>query len=205
MDSKKVTGIILAGGRSSRMGIEKGMVNFQGQPLIQYSIDVLKNYCSRIIISTNSNAYYSLGYPVQNDIVHEAGPMGGIYSSLLHSKTDYNLILSCDTPFVTSFLLRKILENSEGYQVVIPLSRQGFPEPLIGFYHKNNTTGMLGFINNRNLKLTDYIETTIYKAIPVYQDPTLFDPYLFLNFNSLGDIKAFQKKNNKDGIPPGRE
>jgi len=189
MDPQQVTGIILAGGNSSRMGFDKGLADFQGKPLIQYSIDTLQRICSRIIISTNSLSYHQLGFPVQSDILPGAGPMGGIYSSLLHSETEHNLVLSCDTPFVTPALMQHLLENAEGYQVVMPASKPGFAEPLIGYYNKNNTTAMLGFIEGGNVKLIDYIETTLYRFIPVYKDPDQF-----INLNTPEDFKNFEKQ-----------
>ena len=182
MDIKQVTGIILAGGNSSRMGFDKGLADFRGKQLVQYSIDTLQCICSQIIISTNSSSYDQLGFPVQSDILPGAGPMGGIYSSLLYSNTDHNLVLSCDTPFVTTALMVQILHNAEGYQVVLPSSKPGYMEPLIGYYHKNNTTAMLGFIDRGNVKLIDYIETTFYRVIPVYGDPDQF-----ININTPED------------------
>jgi molybdopterin-guanine dinucleotide biosynthesis protein A len=189
MDPDKVSGIILAGGYSTRMGFDKGLADFRGKPLIQYSIEILQPICSRIIISTNSPAYHKLGFPVQIDILPGAGPMGGIYSSLLHSETEHNLVLPCDMPFVTPGLLQRILENREGYQVVLPASKPGFPEPLIGYYHKNNITAMPGFIERGNVKLIDYIETTFYRIIPVYSDSNQF-----ININTPEDFRKLAKQ-----------
>ncbi len=189
MDSQQVTGIILAGGSSSRMGFDKGLADFCGKPIVQYSIDTLQQLCSRIIISSNSPSYQQLGFPVHNDILPGAGPMGGIYSSLLHSETDHNLVLSCDTPFVTPALMQRLLDTSEGYQVVLPASKPGFAEPLIGYYHKNNTTAMLRFIECGNVKLIDYIETTFYRFIPMYSDPDQF-----ININTPEDFRTFTKQ-----------
>ncbi len=184
MSIQQVTGIILAGGNSSRMGFDKGLADFRGKPLIQYSIEILQQLSSRIIISTNSSAYGHLGFPIQGDILPGAGPMGGIYSSLLSSETEHNLVMSCDTPFVTPALMQQILENAEGYQVVLPSSKPGFMEPLIGYYNKNNTTAMLGFIEGGNLKLIDYIETTLYRVVPVYREPDQF-----ININTPEDLE----------------
>lgn len=189
----QITGIVLAGGTSSRMGTAKGLIDFRGNPLIQYSIDTLRPICSQIIISTNSVEFNEFGYPIQADIIQGAGPLGGIYSSLMNSSTDHNLVLPCDTPYVTSDLLNIILKNSDGYQVVVPLSKPGYLEPLIGYYHKNNVTAMLSFLESDNLKLTDYIESALYKSIPVYKNPEV-TPNLFMNINSTEDLNEFGKQ-----------
>lgn len=189
MEPKEVTGIILAGGNSSRMGFDKGLADFKGKPLIHYSIDTLQQFCSRIIISTNSPSYGHLGFPVQCDILPGAGPIGGIYSSLLHSEKDDNLVLPCDTPFVTSALMQRILEHAEGYQVVLPASKPGYIEPLIGYYHKNNIKPMLDYIERGHVKLIDYIGTTFHRFIPEYGDPEQF-----INLNTPEDFKHFAKQ-----------
>jgi molybdopterin-guanine dinucleotide biosynthesis protein A len=167
-DASQVTGIILAGGKSSRLGFDKGLADFHGKPLIQYSIHALEPLCSSIIVSANDPAYRSLGYPVQEDIIPDAGPIGGIYSCLLNSATDHNLILSCDTPFITTGLMQMILDHSSGYQIVIPESRPGYIEPLCGYYHKNNVPTLSEFINQGDLKLIRYIETAHHKVIPAH-------------------------------------
>jgi molybdopterin-guanine dinucleotide biosynthesis protein A len=184
----QITGIVLAGGSGKRMGTEKGFIEFREKPLVQHSIDILKHHCSRIIISANSTKFKNLGYPVQKDILPGAGPMSGIYSCLTRSETDHNLILPCDTPNVEPYLLNIILDQAEGYQVVVPLSGPGHIEPLIGYYHKNNLSAMLGFLENNNYKLTDYIESAMYKLIPVYKNPDFYDTKWFLNINTPKDL-----------------
>jgi len=113
-----VTGIILAGGKSSRMGAEKGLQELCAKPLIHYAIEVLSGLCNTIIISSSSEAYKSLGHKVVADVIPGIGPMGGIYSALQQSKTEENLVLSCDLPFVSQELMSYILEYSMGYCVV---------------------------------------------------------------------------------------
>lgn len=189
MNRQRVTGIVLAGGNSSRMGFDKGLAHFRGKPLVQYAIETLEQICSRIIISTNSVSYGHLGYPVKGDIFPGTGPMGAIYSALMSSKTEHNLVLSCDTPFVTSLLMHRLLKNAEGFQVVLPESKPGFVEPLIGYYHINNTTAMLAFIQRGDLKLIDYIETSYYRCISMYGNPEQF-----LNINTPDDFEKFAQK-----------
>lgn len=188
MAGENVTGIILAGGESKRMGMEKGLLEFRGKALIRYSIEVLENLCSQIIISTHSSNYNHLGYPVQPDLIPDSGPIAGIYSCLVKTETDRNLILSCDTPNVTIGLMRLILDESGGYQVVIPSPGEGMYEPLIGFYHKNNLPQLSHFIKSGNLKILDYIRTVRYKSIPVYKNQAVSFPGQFMNINSPGDL-----------------
>ena len=95
----KVTGIILSGGASRRMGQDKGLTLYRNKELIQYSIELLTPLCSQIIISSNDPTNYSkFGKQIVPDIIKGVGPIGGIFSSLKFTSTSGNLILSCDMP-----------------------------------------------------------------------------------------------------------
>ncbi len=83
----QATGIILAGGKSSRMGEDKGLVLLNGKPMIQYVIEALKGVVSDIIIISNNASYNKFGIPVYPDIIKDKGPVGGIFTGLHHSKT----------------------------------------------------------------------------------------------------------------------
>ncbi len=98
---QKYTGIILAGGQSSRMGKEKGLMRWKGKTLIEHAIAILSPLCENIIISANNDHFDSFGYPVVGDLFPGCGPMGGIFSVLTKSETLNNLVIPSDTPFVT--------------------------------------------------------------------------------------------------------
>lgn len=100
----EITGIILAGGKSSRMGKDKGLCDFKGKALVSYAIETLRPLCGNLMISANyfPEKYAEFDLPVIADEVKNIGPMGGILSCLKQSHTQHNLVLSCDTPFVTT-------------------------------------------------------------------------------------------------------
>ena len=81
-----ITGVILAGGKSSRMGFDKGLAILNGKPMIQYVIDVFEKLGLDIIIISNSPGYETFGYPIYNDLIPEKGPVGGIYTCLLYTS-----------------------------------------------------------------------------------------------------------------------
>jgi len=82
MINTKITGSILAGGESRRMGTEKGLVDFRGKPMIAYAVDAFLPYCDQILISANNASYNYLGFQVVKDEFPDSGPLGGIYSCL---------------------------------------------------------------------------------------------------------------------------
>jgi len=192
-----VTGIILAGGKSSRMGTEKGLIELCGKPLISYAIEVLSVVCSKIIISTSSDAYYSFGHELVADEFPAIGPMGGIYSALHHSGTEQNLVLSCDLPFVSEELLSFILENSAGYQVAVPWQGNRHYEPLCGFYSLSVLDQMESFIQKGNYKLPDLFEVTSISRLIINSGLEFYKEHLFLNVNSKHDLEAAEKLINR--------
>ncbi|MDO9255041.1 MAG: molybdenum cofactor guanylyltransferase [Bacteroidales bacterium] len=186
----EVTGIILAGGKSSRMGTDKGLQELCGKPLISYSIQVLSELCNTIIISTSSDAYQLFGYKTVADEIPGIGPMGGIYSALKQSKTEKNLVLSCDLPFVSKELMSYILKNSEGYQVAVPWEGDQHYEPLCGFYHLSILDQMNVFIKNNNYKLPDVFEKISINRLVINKESDFYTEELFLNVNSKHDLAA---------------
>ena len=115
--SNQILGLILAGGQGSRMGgIDKGMIEHQGQPLIEHVLKRLKPQCAEIVISANRNLveYHKLNLKVLPDESSNTydGPLAGICSSITHAKTtDYDLLLvsSCDTPKLPAELGQRLL------------------------------------------------------------------------------------------------
>ena len=115
-----ISGFILAGGKSSRMGSDKGLIKFAGRHMIEHSILALKPLCSSIHIVTNNMEYCDLGYLVHQDLIKDKGPLAGICTALSLSKTRLNLIVTCDSPFVTSALLSHLIEQAEDFDAVVP-------------------------------------------------------------------------------------
>ena len=183
-----ITGIILAGGESSRMGSDKGLEKLCGKPLINYAIDVFTGLCSEIIISSSSSAYKDFGFQVVKDEYPGIGPMGGIYSALRQSKTDNNLVLSCDLPFVTKELLSYILENASGYHVAVPWQGERHYEPLCGFYSLSVLSEMSAYIKKGNYKLPDLFEEISINKLVISGSSDCYNEELFFNVNSKHDL-----------------
>ena len=116
----KFTVIILAGGKSSRMGTDKGLVLMNEIPMIERVIKTVKKAgLSEIIIVSNNTEYKQFGLPVFPDVIPDKGPLGGIYTGLLKSSTVKNLILSCDVPFINETVLKLLIRNGLKSKVTI--------------------------------------------------------------------------------------
>jgi len=181
-----VTGIILAGGKSSRMGTDKGLVDLNGNPMITYSINVLKNVVSKVIIIANQPGYKQFNLDVYPDLIPNKGPVGGIYTALSCSKTEQNIIVSCDTPFITKKLLNNLLLESKHYEVTIVKFKNKI-HPLIGVYNQSVKSIFEENIHKNKLKLGLVNQQNKLKVVS-YNDCD-FDEKTFFNINTQTDLK----------------
>lgn len=154
---QKITGIILAGGKSSRMGSDKGMLELHGKKFIEYIIEAIKPVVDEIIIVANNFNYNDFGYKIVRDLVKDCGPMGGIYSGLMVSETEKNLILSCDIPDIRTETLQQIISHSETEDATVPL-HDGLSEPLCAVYSKNCIVEFKKCLDKREFRLRDALK-----------------------------------------------
>lgn len=162
---KKITGIILAGGKSSRMGSDKGFIKYDDEPFVMYSIKALRPIVNDILIVTNNPSYDVFGLTRIEDIIENAGPLSGVYSGLKNSKTDYNLILSCDIPLIKTVALKKITAQIDEKYDIISLKSHGKLMPLIAFYNKRCEIVFLKLLVNGERRMSKAFENCKVKTI----------------------------------------
>jgi molybdenum cofactor guanylyltransferase len=136
INSATCTGIVLAGGKSLRMGMDKGLLQWKGKPLVEYPVEALKKFCNTIIISTNNDEYAYLGLPIVKDIHTVIGPMGGLHAGLNTSISENNIVLSCDMPLIDEEIVRLLLAGSENCQAVVPVVENRLI-PVCSYYHSS--------------------------------------------------------------------
>lgn len=178
-----ITIIILAGGKSSRMGEDKGLMSLYEKPMVEYVIEVAKKITDHIIIVSDNPNYKKFGFPVFKDLVKEVGPIGGIYTGLKKSDKHQNLILSCDVPYVSEDLLRFLYLQSENQDVTIP-EFAGRSHQLIGYYTKDCTLVLKKQIEEKQLKIQDAFG----KLNVHFVDANHFPESVFRNINSKQDL-----------------
>jgi len=187
-DKKEITGIILAGGASSRMGKDKGLCEFNGKSLVTYAIEALLPICDTILISSNNiENYQKFGFDVVVDEHKGIGPIGGIYSSLSRSATQHNLVISCDTPFLNTKLLEYVLENSNAYDIVVPEHGNSYIEPLAGYYSTSIISVLEDAIKAKDFKLMNLFNKVKFKTIKV-DSISGYSNNLFKNLNTPSDL-----------------
>lgn len=148
-----ITGIILSGGKSSRMGSDKGFISFNGKPFIQHVIEALEPLVSEIIIVSNHSDYDAFNLRRIEDIITDAGPVSGISSGLKASKTIYNLVLSCDIPLIKSDVLQLIINQASEHADIIQVESHGKTMPLVGLYKTSCAETFIKLLNNDERRL----------------------------------------------------
>ena len=179
----QVGAIILAGGKSSRMGVDKGLMLLNEKPMVQHVIDVGKLIADELIIVANSEEYQQLGYKVVADEIENSGPLAGICAGLKKASHHYNFVLSCDVPFITKEMLSLLMQEVASFDAAIFEKRENL-HPLIGIYSKNCLPKFESALKANELKLKTVIHHVAFKKI----DGTLFQDKLFNNINSKLDL-----------------
>jgi len=184
----QVTGIILAGGKSSRFGSDKALFEFNGKKLVEYSIEILTPLCGNLLLSTNQPEKFVFT-ELENitDIYPNCGPVGGIHSCLLKSNTEHNLVIGCDLPWLETSLFHFLLQKSFGYQVVMP-SHNGFRETMASYFHKSCADTLEQALNDKCYKIFDAIKS-LKTYYPDITNENFYSEKLFSNINYRGDIK----------------
>lgn len=189
-----VTGIILAGGRSRRLGRDKAVEPFGGQPLIRRVIERVAPLTSEIVVVVADSARgdslpLDADHRVALDIFPEGGSLGGIFSGLTAASNQWGLVVACDMPFLNSGLLKHMLAQREGWDAVVP-QPGSFPEPTHALYSRACLPYMEARLRANDLKISGFFDQVRVRYLAQEEIET-FDPALhsFFNVNSPEDLE----------------
>ena len=132
-----VSGFVLAGGASRRMGRNKANLVLEGKTMLERQIGLLQAVCRTAGVVGPPDSYPGLDVAVYDDEVPSRGPLGGIYSGLVQTRSEYNLFLSCDMPYLPARFLGWLIEQALEYQadVTVPRARDG-RHPLCAVFRR---------------------------------------------------------------------
>lgn len=190
-----ITGVILAGGQSKRMGANKAFVRLNGKPLISYALNALEKITPNILLSAGSESIHYKNLPVVEDIYPGCGPAGGIFSALSFSETNLNLVLSCDMPFVSSGLLKFLVDEAVGNpaDVILPVDEKGQWQTLCAVYSKSIMPQLEKAVIQKKLMLKKIISKTNYRLISIEKFRQLYLPNTFYNINTPNELCESEK------------
>ncbi len=185
------SGIVLAGGRSRRLGIDKTTMRWPPQTGTQTLLEVtagkLAQVCDEVLLVSYRGAH-PLPYRIVPDRFAEGGSLGGLYSGLVEASHDYALAVATDMPFLSLGLLRWMLAQPRDFDVLVPVRDE--PEPLHALYSKACLEPMRRRLEAGRLKITGFFEDVRVRYV---DEPTLrqLDPegLSFFNINTPEDLQ----------------
>lgn len=187
---QKITGILLAGGMSSRMGREKGSMMLGKHMMYEYPLKVLESVCDNILISSNKALPDKVSYAMVSDEIVGIGPMGGIYTCLKHSSTDLNLVLSYDMPLINEALLLYLINHSSNWDILAPAMQTDRPEPLCALYRKSMLKIFEGLIAEKQYAVHRVLSISRSHILHITPDLPFYRSDLFMNINREEDLAA---------------
>lgn len=189
-----VNGYVLAGGRSSRMGRDKALLELAGKPLILRAVEKLRRVCAEVFVlggRTELEAYA----PLVRDLHEGCGPLGGIEAALLHSAKEWNLLMAVDMPFLPSDFLHSwmnVVVGRENARVAM-FTVGGRAQPAVCLLHREVTPYVCAAVKRGDFKLLPALEGAA-KDLAVRQGVALDRVFLIVPWEEevalFGDVGA---------------
>jgi len=199
-----MTSIILAGGKSLRLGLSKALQVIEGKSLIQWVVDGLAILSTEIIIATAQGEAIPCSSAVRiktvADIYPGKGPLVGIYSGLVASSNSRAIVVGCDTPFLSVSLLEYMTQICSTFDVIVPRIKNEL-EPLCAVYSKNCLVPIQGLLEQDELRIRKLFSMVKVKYVEE-DEINSFDPkhLSFFNVNSQADLERAKKLAVKKGM-----
>jgi molybdopterin-guanine dinucleotide biosynthesis protein A len=144
----KLNGLVLAGGKSVRMGKDKGALDYHGKPQREFMADMLSQFCEKTYISVRENQGVESEYELLEDTFVGLGPFGAIASAMRKNPNTAWLVVACDLPLLDEKTLQFLVENRNASKVATAIYNPAtdFPEPLITIWEPRSYQVMLNFL-----------------------------------------------------------
>jgi len=191
---KDVSGLILAGGESSRYGRNKALVKVNGISLIERVSLVMQSLFQEVRLITNTpDEYTFLKLPMHEDLIKGLGPLGGLFTGLTRMSNDAGFLVACDMPFLNRELIRYIVKMGDNSDVIVPRIA-GLLEPLHALYSKRCLPVIKKLIDSHKYQIGQFFPMVLVK----YVDEDIvrrFDPKLrcFDNINEPQQLREIHE------------
>jgi molybdopterin-guanine dinucleotide biosynthesis protein A len=199
-----MTGIILAGGKNSRMGATKAFLTINRTRLIDIILKVYRNIFSEIIIVTNDPLDYMefSDVVVVADIYKEKKALGGIYTGLFYASHENSFVIACDMPFLNKDFILYMTKLTGKHDIIVPLPDDGY-QPLHAIYSQRCLPAIKRLITADKLKITGFYKEMRLMTITEEQiKPFNPDGRLFLNVNTPEDLAELKTEGNSLLLAP---
>jgi len=196
----RATGFITAGGRSSRMGVDKAWLELAGRAMIEHVIAALAPVSTHLAIIANSPDYERLGFPVFSDSNQGIGPLEAVRTALSNTFTDRVMLVGCDMPFVTTDLFKLLLNIEGAHYATVPIGVNGKLEPLCAVYRAEALSAVTELITQGERKMSRLFDRVPTRFVPFEELRLLRGSEVFFkNINTPEDYKWVSEKMRADG------
>lgn len=190
----KLTGIVLAGGLSTRMGRDKATLPFSGSDLLHTVLARLAPVCDHLIVV--SNIQREILVPdviVVPDKYPQCGPLAGMHAGLKASATAYNFVVACDMPFLSTEAVAYMAAAAQGFDAAVPFI-DGYYHPLHAVYHQNCLSFIEQTLQDGNYRVLDFYAKVRLRQISA-AELRRFDPQLKTldNINTPEDLAKLRQ------------
>lgn len=193
MSLPDITTVIMAGGKSSRMGTDKSFVPLLGKPMIEHVLERVEGLAKKTLLVTNRPEEYDyLQLPMVSDIFRDRGPLGGLHTALYHAQSRHILVVACDMPWLNRKLLAYMVAQRRLAEVIIPRWEK-HPEPLHAVYSQACLPPIEANLKADRLKLVTFFDEVNVKYLD-RETIARFDPtgLSFANVNTPDDLAKAQ-------------
>jgi molybdopterin-guanine dinucleotide biosynthesis protein A len=194
---KKITGVILSGGKSIRMGKNKAFIQVEGIPIIERIHGLFQELFEEVIIVTNEKDLFSnFDSRICSDLIPDKGALGGLYTGIVFSSFNYSFCVACDMPFIKKSLVTYLIENIANEDVIVPRTKDGL-QPLHAIYSKKCVDPIRKSIDEGKSKIVDIYDLVDVKVIDE-KDFLRFDPRResFINVNTPEELGSLRRNKN---------
>jgi molybdopterin-guanine dinucleotide biosynthesis protein A len=195
MDFKnKMTGVILSGGKSVRMGQNKAFIKIEGIPIINRIYILFKELFEEVMIVTDRKELFTnFDSNIFPDLLPNMGALGGLYTGIFYSTYHYSFCVACDMPFIKKPLVQYLIENIRNEDVIVPRTTDGL-QPLHAVYSKNCLGPIKRVIDQGKYKIIDFYDLVKVKILE-QKDFASLDPLResFINVNTPKELISLRK------------
>lgn len=188
----EVTGFVLAGGASRRMGQDKAAIRLGQESMVERQIRLLHGVCRSMAVIGPPSNFECLSVPVYSDELPGRGPLGGILTGLHRTRTEFNLFLGCDLPFLEARFLSYLCQQAvwSGADVTVPAARVQGLQTLTAVYRRRALPAIRASLAAGENKVRRFFPRVCCRVIAWREIARAgFPPYIFDNMNTLADYQ----------------
>jgi molybdopterin-guanine dinucleotide biosynthesis protein A len=179
------TAAVMAGGKSSRMGRDKLLIEVEGETLVGRAVRELGGAFDTVLLSVADGKKYSVAAEPVEDVFKGCGPLGGLHAALLRTRDEGVFVCAGDMPFISAEAALKVVAACGEAEACVPVGADGRPEPLFAYYKKVLAPRAEKLLREGKRSMRSLLDISRVKSVPA---ESLGGPWLLENLNTPEDL-----------------